>query len=285
MPAIMRNAVWSGHCILFVLLTCLSFSLSNDALSSDFSTPSIATISAWDNRFEGPDTISGGQVTIRLLNRGQEPHQLQLLKLDEGKSPADLAAALREGGGVVPRWAKHMGGPNGIGSGDTAEATMYLEPGSYVIVCGIPTKKHKTHAALGMQKALNVVENAPTFPEFYGNFHMAMFDYEFVVVQPLKKGRHTFYVINRGSQAHQASLIRLNRGASAHDVLKAFTRDAPLSLPGKLIGGISGLEPGGDGTFTAEFTPGRYALICLFSDPTGHNSHAAKGMVMNFTIE
>ncbi len=105
------------------------------------------------------------------------------------------------------------------------------------------------------------------------------------VVQPLKKGRHTFYVINRGSQTHQASLVRLNPGASAEDVLAAFAADAPLSIPGKLIGGISGLEPGGDGTFTAEFTPGRYAIICLFSDPTARDSHAAKGMVMNFTIE
>ena len=281
----MRNALWSGLGVLSVLLTCLPFSLSDHALSYEFSQPSVAIFSAWDNRFEGPDTIPGGQVTIRLQNRGHEPHQLQLLKLDEGKSPADLDAALREGGGVVPRWAKHMGGPNGIGSGDTAEATMYLEPGSYVIICGIPTKNHQTHAALGMQKALLVAKNAPAPPDFYGNFHMAMFDYEFVVVQSLKKGRHTFYVINRGSQTHQASVVRLHPGASAQDVLAAFDSDATLPLPGKLIGGISGLEPGGDGTFTAEFTPGNYAIICMFSNPIVGNSHAAKGMVMNFTIE
>jgi hypothetical protein len=114
---------------------------------------------------------------------------------------------------------------------------------------------------------------------------MAMFDYEFVVVQSLKKGRHTFYVINRRSQTHQASLVRLNPGASAQDVLAAFDSDAPLPLPGKLIGGISGLEPGGDGTFTAEFTPGSYAIMCMFSNPLAGSSHAAKGMVMNFTIE
>lgn len=284
----MRTIMHVFRSSLFFLSALLAFStatFSFDSPDVGVPKPGVATFSAWDDRFEGPDTIPGGQITIRLHNRGKELHQLQLLKLDEGKSPDDLAVALRETGGVVPRWAKHMGGPNGVGSGDTSEATVYLEPGSYVITCGIPAKQHRTHAALGMQKALRVIENAPTFPEFYGNFHMAMFEYEFVVVQPLKKGRHTFYVINRGSQAHQASLIRLNRGASAHDVLRAFTRDAPLSLPGKLIGGISGLEPGGDGTFTAEFTPGRYALICLFSDPTGHNSHAAKGMVMNFTIE
>jgi uncharacterized cupredoxin-like copper-binding protein len=57
------------------------------------------------------------------------------------------------------------------------------------------------------------------------------------------------------------------------------------SLPGQLIGGMSGLEPGTEGTFAAAFSPGRYAMICLFPNPTAPDSHAAKGMVMHFTIE
>jgi hypothetical protein len=48
---------------------------------------------------------------------------------------------------------------------------------------------------------------------------------------------------------------------------------------------MSGLEPGHDGSFTAELTPGRYAIMCLFSNRHASESHAAKGMVMNFTIE
>ena len=279
----MPIALRSGPCFLCALLACTVAFFPQRSVA--VSPPSVATFSAWDHGFDGPDTIPAGQITIRLQNRGQEPHQLQLLKLDQGKSSADLAAALQAGGGVVPAWAKHMGGPNGIGSGDASEATVFLEPGSYVIICGIPTKNHQTHAALGMQKALHVADTISAPPEFYGNFHMAMFDYEFVVVQPLKKGRHTFYVINRGSQTHQASFVRLDPGASAEDVLAAFGTDTSLPLPGKLVGGISGLEPGGDGTFTAEFTPGRYAIICLFPDPATRDSHAAKGMVMNFTIE
>ena len=148
----------------------------------------------------------------------------------------------------------------------------------------MPGKNHQTHAVLGMQRALQVVDAKAAPPEFAGNFHMAMFEYEFVVVQPLRKGRHTFYVINRGSQIHQASFVRLNRGASADDVLRALQKDTPSRLPGTLIGGMTGLEPGREGTFTAELTPGRYAIMCLFGNPHAE-SHAAKGMVMNFTIE
>jgi uncharacterized cupredoxin-like copper-binding protein len=223
----------------------------------------VVTFSASDHRFDGPDQLPAGQTTVRLRNHGKEPHQLQLLKLDHGKSPADLAAVLKSGDRSVPSWAKHMGGPNGVDAGQSSEATLYLEPGSYVVICAIPGKNHQSHAALGMQKALRVLDTKPAPPDFHGNFHMAMFEYEFVVVQPLRKGRHSFYVVNRGNQVHQAS----------------------SRLPGTLIGGMSGLEPGRDGTFTAELTPGRYVIMCLFAVPPAGESHAAKGMVMNFTIE
>ena len=246
---------------------------------------SVATFSAWEHKFDGPDQLPAGQTVVRLRNRGQKPHQAQFLKLEQGKTPADLAAALKSGSRITPSWAKHMGGPNGVDPGRASEATLYLEPGSYVIICGIPGKNHQSHASLGMQKALRVLDTKPSPPDFEGNFHMAMFDYEFVVVQPLRKGRHSFYVINRGGQIHQVSIIRLNTGASVEDVLKTFDQDDPTRLPGTLIGGMSGLEPGRDGTFMAELTPGRYTIMCLFSNPHAGESHAAKGMVLNFTIE
>lgn len=279
----MRGWFHSGCYCVFALITAALLNIQSVTAASALAAD--ATFLAWDHRFDGPDTIPAGQTTVYLRNRGKEPHQLQFLKLDPGKTPADLAAALKSDTGRIPQWAKHMGGPNGVGGGQTSEASLYLEPGSYVIMCGIPGKNHKTHAVLGMQKALRVMDTHAPPPEFQGNFHMAMFDYEFVVVQPFRKGRHTFYVVNRGSQSHQASIIRLNRGASAKEVLTALEKGNPSRLPGALIGGMSGLEPGRDGTFTADLAPGRYAIMCLFSSPHAKESHAAKGMVMNFTIE
>jgi hypothetical protein len=88
----------------------------------------IATFVAADHRFERPGTLAAGQLTIRLLNRGHEPHQIQLLKLTEGKTPADLAAALQGTPFQIPRWAKHMGGPNAIGAGGESRASLYLAP-------------------------------------------------------------------------------------------------------------------------------------------------------------
>ena len=280
----MRNASRFGQCCVFALMAAAVL-VSQPAAAVQSHQAQQATFSASDYRFEGPDRIPAGQTTVRLRNRGKEPHQLQLLKLDDGKSPADLSNALATGNGSVPSWAKQMGGPNGVQPGHASEATLYLEPGSYVIICGIPGKQHQSHAELGMQKALRVMDTDPAPAEFEGNFHMAMFEYEFVVVQPLRKGRHTFYVINRGSLSHQASLVRLNPGASADDVLAALDQGNSTRLPGTLVGGMSGLEPGRDGMFVADLTPGRYAIMCLFSGRHAKESHAAKGMVMHFTID
>jgi hypothetical protein len=267
-------------------LVCLAIAAIGTASAATSPPQSrITTFSAWENRFEGPDRLPAGQITVRLRNQGKEPHQLQFIKLEEGKSPADLAAVLKSGSQSLPSWAKHMGGPNGVNAGGVSEATLYLEPGSYVIICNVRGKRQQSHAALGMHKTLRVTETRPAPPEFQGNFHMAMLDYEFVVVQPLRKGRHSFYVVNRGKEVHQASFVRLNPGASPQDVLTALQRNTPAHLPGTLIGGMSGLEPGRDGTFTAELTPGRYAIMCLFSNSPVDQWHAAKGMIMNFTIE
>lgn len=252
-------------------------------------TPSVlvASFSALDHGFEGPETLPAGLTAIRLHNRAQEPHQLQVLKLSEGRTAAELMSFIRASHGKMPEWVRHAGGPNGVGPGDSAEAIIYLEPGTYAIICALPSKDdgQRPHAMLDVPKTLHVTRSTAEQPQFLGNVHMAMFDYEFVVVQNVRSGPQTFYVVNRGHQTHQVSLVQLDPGASATDMLAAFSPAAMAPLPGKLLGGMAGLEPGGRGLFTAQLSPGRYAMMCLFPDPAAHDSHAAKGMVMNFTVE
>ncbi len=249
------------------------------------SEPVIATFVADDHQFRGPDQLAAGQTILRLQNRGDEPHQLQLLKVTEGNTPADLAAALQDFPAQIPAWAKHMGGPNAVGAGETSQASVYLTPGSYLLICLIPGKGGLPHVAQGMLKTLHVMDQGPTSPSFRADYHMAMQDYEFVVVEPITRGTHSFYVINRGSRPHQVSLVRLEPEASVEQVLAAFGPMGHHVMPGKLVGGLSGLEPGERGVFTAALTPGRYAMICLFPNPTAPESHAAKGMMMHFTVD
>jgi hypothetical protein len=274
-----------GPGVVLLLGLFVTFTASLAANTEAGTPPPVASFSSWDHGFEGPDVLSAGLTTFRLQNRGAVPHQLQLLQLPHDRTPEDLASYLQASHGEVPSWAKHRGGPNGVSPGETADATIYLEPGTYVLTCAIPTKA-QPHVMRGMSKILHVVGNHTTQPEFMGHVHMAMFEYEFVVVQRMRSGPQTFYVVTRGTQVHQVSLVRLNPNATAGDMLTAFVPTTTgLSLPGKLLGGMAGLEPGGRGMFSATLAPGRYALICLFPNPAAHDSHAAKGMVINFTVD
>ncbi|WP_447980147.1 hypothetical protein [Candidatus Nitrospira bockiana] len=256
-----------------------------DGSRSTLAPPTVATFYARDYGFQGPDVLPAGLTVIRIQNQGQEPHQVQLLKLANGKRSDDVLSALHLSFVQIPGWAKQMGGPNGVSAGGEAEAAVYLEPGSYAVVCLIPDRQGRPHVALGMQKPLHVVDRAAPAPTLTGNYHLVLTDFELTVLEEMVAGTHTFHVVNRGKQPHTVSVVRFDGDASNADVIAAFQPDARRALPGRLVGGVSGLEPGAEALFTVTLPPGRYGMICLFPNPSSPLSHAAKGMAMNFTIE
>jgi hypothetical protein len=160
--------------------------------------------------------------------------------------------------------------------------------GRYALICVIPTSDGTPHVVLGMQKMLEVVGPSSSASSDFGHpsdYHLVMADYDFTMLEEVTAGRHTFRVVNRGSQAHEASLVRLTPQATVDDVLASFALGATETLPGTLVGGITGLDPGREGVFTATLSPGRYGLFCLFPNPHHETSHVRRGMAMTFTVE
>src|SRR5579884_3152564 len=67
-------------------------------------TTRVAVVHARDFAFDAPDSISAGWTTFHLVNDGPNLHHLQLVRLDSGKTAADLGEALKTPG-PLPRWA------------------------------------------------------------------------------------------------------------------------------------------------------------------------------------
>ncbi|HEY5218632.1 MAG TPA: hypothetical protein VIJ16_02430, partial [Gemmatimonadaceae bacterium] len=111
--------------------------------------PPIVTIHATDYAYQAPDSISGGMVTLRLINDGHALHHATILKLDTTKTVADLEAALKHPG-PPPAWATPLGGPNAPAPGDTSNATLYLAPGHYAVVCFVDMPGGVAHFMKGM---------------------------------------------------------------------------------------------------------------------------------------
>jgi hypothetical protein len=270
----------------------LSSSNVRDARASAAFKVPVVTIHAKEFSFTAPSTIPAGQVTLRLVNDGQQLHHVQVLQLTQGKTMADLEAAMKSKG-PPPAWLVSVGGPNAAVPGATIEATLTLDPGNYVIACFIPSPGADAtpHAMKGMIKPLTVsaekgvtqagaeVEATPT-----PDIHLELKDYGFVFSKPVTAGKHTIHVMNDGPQEHEAVLFKLAPGKHISDVNAYVEGGMQGPPPGKPIAGMAGLAKGRTGIFTDDFTPGTYGLTCFVPAPDG-KIHAAHGMTLEFEVK
>ena len=246
--------------------------------------PAIVTVTATDFRFDAPATAPAGAVTIHLINHGKELHQVQLIKLEDGKTAADFAKALQTPG-PPPSWIKFVGGPNGIAPGQEAQATSVLAPGSYMYLCFIPSQDGVMHAAKGMVRPFEVTATSGAVTEApAADVTITLTDYAFDSSQPLTAGAHTILVKNAGPQAHEIVLLRLPPGKKAED----FGRWAETGMkgppPAEPLGGVGFLDKGSEGSFTADLTPGDYGFICFVPDAKDGKPHLAHGMMRTITV-
>jgi len=240
---------------------------------------------AHDYGFDGPDRIPAGMTTLQLVNEGHDLHQIQLLRLQKGKSAEDFRAALTAPGGRLPDWVRFVGGPNAVVPGGESVATMNLAEGEYLLICLIPNKDGVPHVALGMQKPLSVKGGKPLLvSEPPTGITITQADYRFALSAPVTAGSHTIRVMNHGTQPHEVVVVKLDAGVSAKEFGEAVEQRTTESPPGMPIGGIVGLEKGEHAYFTARFEPGRYGLICFFPDPATGKAHFVHGMSAEFTV-
>ncbi|HEU4557273.1 MAG TPA: hypothetical protein VFS20_05465 [Longimicrobium sp.] len=246
--------------------------------------PRVITVVARDFAFEAPESVPAGMVTIQLQNRGQALHHMSLVKLDEGKTLQDVFKAL-ETKGPPPAWLHEMGGPNAPDPGRDANATLFLQPGNYVILCWVDMPGGVPHVMRGMAKALTVtpapVPAAATTPS--GDITMRLDDYSFTLSKPITAGEHIIRVENAAAQSHEVELVRLAPGKTANDLM-AWMRNMEGPPPASAIGGIAGMARGEVQSFSHNFTPGTYVLICFVPDARDGKPHFMHGMMQTITV-
>jgi uncharacterized cupredoxin-like copper-binding protein len=112
------------------------------------STPA-TTIDLTDYAFDIHGVLASGTHRVRVRNTSKQSHELEVVRLLPGKTPADLAAWAEKMAGPPP--AHFLGGVSPIGPGRTDELTLDLMPGHYVMLCFVPDAKDgKPHIAHGM---------------------------------------------------------------------------------------------------------------------------------------
>jgi hypothetical protein len=248
--------------------------------------PTVVTVKATDYKFEAPASVPAGTISFRLENSGKEVHHLWLVQLLNGKTLADFQKAMDSWtSGAMPSWVVDVGGPNEASTGVTAEATMTLDPGSYVMVCYVPSPDGRPHVMKGMLKAFAVTPAGATAPsEPAADITMKMTDYAFDLSQPITPGKHVIRIENTAAQSHEVIVGRLLPGKTMRQALTWLNEGQKGPAPVTGLGGASGLAKGRHQLITMTFEPGRYVLLCFIPDAKDNKPHTDHGMAKEVVI-
>lgn len=245
--------------------------------------PNVLVVKTSDYAFDAPDTVRAGITTIRLVtNAGREMHQVGIIRLDSGKTAANLLAAMRTPG-PMPKWAVEIAGVNPPAPGQTAEADVVLEPGNYLLVCFVPSADGVPHVAKGMSRPLVVTGANVPAARLPADVEIKLTDYAFRLSTPLTVGAHVIRVVNAGAQTHEVMIFRLAPGKTAAQVT-AWVDKMEGPPPGEPLSGVAGLGVGQSASFPLTLTPGEYGLICFIPDAKDGKPHYLHGMLHQFKV-
>jgi len=161
------------------------------------------------------------------------------------------------------------------------------------MVCFIPSPGETIpHLAKGMVQPFAVAAGgvtqaggaaaafAPT-PEI----HLALKDFAFALSKPLTAGKHVIHVMNEGTQDHEAVFVKLAPGKHVTDFGTYIMTGMKGESPATAMDGMASMSKGRTAMFTANLTPGRYALICFAPDAKTGKAHMELGMTSEFEVK
>lgn len=244
-------------------------------------------VTAADYSYQMPTMtpLNAGLETVRLHNAGTQPHQATIMRLHDGVTYDQFAAALRQGEGPALALIDFEGGVNTIAPGATASAYSNLTSGNYALLCFVQGADGVPHLAKGMVMPFQV--NGPNLPprapETSGSVGLHSYGFDL----PAGFGQGTYKVINNADEAHELAILKVAPGKTAQDVMAFLTAGTPPSGPPPFAdaGGVGALSPGVTAFGVFHLQPGSYVALCFVPDDQApHLPHFMMGMFQPFTV-
>ena len=114
-----------------------------------------STVTLVDYGFNFSQQLQAGRQTIRVVNQAAQSHELVLVRLASGKSPADVLAWMEKMEGPPP--GAPIGGVTPMAQGEENLLELNLTPGEYGLICFVPDAKDgKAHFMHGMMSTFSV---------------------------------------------------------------------------------------------------------------------------------
>jgi len=278
--------------------------------------PGVVEVTALGTTFDAPDSIPSGWTTFRFRNASEMTHFALVERLPEGQGiasqQAEVAPVFQDGMnllaagdvdgamarfGELPEWfggIAFVGGPGLTGPGQTSEATVHLEPGTYLLECYVKTAGvfHSFNPVpnrYGMVHELTVTDRMSEAPEPTATLRLSISSERGITMESEPAaGRQTVAVryvdqtVHENFVGHDVHLVRLDDDVDleALEAWMDWSRPDGLQTPAPAVflGGVNELPAGATGYFTANLEPGRYAFVAEVPGSSG------KGMLRTFDV-
>ena len=268
--------------------------------------PHVVEVEAEDYAFRVPETLPAGWVTVRFENVGDEPHFMVFHHLLEGRTFDDymieagepfnqIWMQLRDGEvteeeawalmeELVPAWVfehiVHRGGPGIVKPGGEVEATVYLEPGNYVVECYMKSEEGEIHAMEGMADPVTVTGEPSDASPPAADARVILSNDGIEIEGQLTAGHRTLevHVADQGAApGHTANFARLDGPAHEQEVVEWMNWMTSHGLrapaPATFVGGVQLMPVGQRANVILELEAGPYLLV------------SESGISTTFTVE
>jgi hypothetical protein len=282
--------------IFSAILTIVIASCAGQSSAPSSTTPTTAaqpsipsvTIKAMDFSFDQPQTIPAGLVDLTLVNNGAQPHQIQLVRINDGNFD-EFASALKKNGPVPStlQLVTGAGGANVIDPGGKQEVILNLTQGEYASICFVSGSDNVFHYMKGMLQHLSVTGSPNTSQaQPHANTVITLKDFAIEVPKTVTAGAVTWKVMNDGPQLHEMGILKLHSGVTFEQFHKLLSSQGPPAGPPPFddAGGIGGLQPGTAGWMKLNLQPGNYVALCFVPDVKTGKPHFMFGMMAAFTV-
>jgi hypothetical protein len=256
--------------------------------------------------FQMPDTIPSGWNTFHYKNRSPQTHFFMVDKYPEGKTSEDMEKyvvpvfdsgmkLINEGKAEegfaefanLPEWFEEvvfMGGSGLLSPGKTAQTTLFMKPGKYILECYVKMENGIFHTSMGMKKDLVVSSSDSGVKEPEESVMIELSEAECIVLKDsVRAGENTFSVFYKDQKVHEnfvghdINLVRLHENADMGLLEKWMNWADPKGLiepaPANItfLGGVNDMPAGSRGYFTALLEPGKYVLISEVPNASSKN--------------
>ncbi|MGA9572467.1 MAG: hypothetical protein WBS20_00825, partial [Lysobacterales bacterium] len=267
--------------------------------------PHVVEIRAVGKTFQGPQEIPSGWTTFKFVNASGMIHFAMIDVPPEGITAGIMSEALMQpfqdamdglnaGDGEAvnaafarfPAWIGELsrnGGPGLLSPGLSGQATVYLDPGHYVLECYVKSDGvfHTTspgEGLIGMMLDMVVTDTQNNAPEPTANVTLSVTNSGFELTGgTLRPGRNTIRVnfIEQqafpsfvGNDVHLMKVENDDSVALADGWLDWRTKDGLEDpAPVTFLGGLNDMPAGSHGYFSVDLEPGDYAFIAEMPGP------------------